>query len=416
MNGVVVGLDIGTSKVCTILGQLNKNNQLQILGVGTAQCRGIKKGIVVDIDSVAQTIKESVTQAERMSDMEVKSVFINIPGGYVTLIKNRGVIAVSGDDGEITMEDVERVLQEVRIGAVPVDREIIGVVPLQFIVDEYQNIKDPVGMAGVRLEVEAYIITVSASTAQNLRRCVERCSIEVSGIVIDPLASGEVVLTRDEKELGVALVDIGGETTDISIFIDSTLVYTKLIPVGGMHITNDISIGLKIPAADAEQLKRQYGYASVSMVSVEEEIPVSSQGINHKRMINNKELVDIIEARVQEIFCLVQNELEASGFMGRIPGGVVITGGGTSFLKGVLEISSSIIGLPVRVGTPQFIGVASPVYAVATGIVKHIFFNQKYDPSMYEERTSVTRPKKKIPDSDEKNVISRIKNFLTDFF
>jgi cell division protein FtsA len=416
MNEVTVGLDIGTSKVCTILGQLNKSNQLQILGVGTAQCKGIKKGVVVDIDSVAQTIKESVIQAERMSDMEVKSVFINIPGGHVTLIKNRGIIAVSGDEREITREDVERVLQEVRIGAIPVDREIIGVIPLQFIVDEYQNIKDPVGMAGVRLEVEAYIITAAASAVQNLIRCVERCNIDVAGIVIDPLASGQVILTRDEKELGVALIDIGGETTDISIFIDSTLVYTKLIPVGGMHITNDISIGLKIPAVDAEQLKRQYGYASVSLVPTDGDIPVSSQGISQKKMVNNKELVDIIEARVQEIFCLVQRELEASGFLGRIPGGVVITGGGTSFLKGVLEISSSIIGLPVRIGIPQFIGVASPVYSAATGIVKYILSCQKYDPSLlHEERMIGTRLKKKTSEKDEK-VINRIKNFLTDFF
>lgn len=414
MNDVLVGLDIGSSKVCTILGQLNKNNQLQFLGVGTSQCKGIKKGTVVDIDSVAQAIKESVKQAERMSGMEIESVFINMPGGHASLVKNRGVIAVPGDDREITREDVERVLQEVKIGNISIDREVIGVIPLQFIVDGNENIKDPVGMVGVRLEVEAYIVTAVTSVIQNLVRCVERCGIEVVGVIIDPLASGEVILTKDEKELGIALVDVGGETCDISVFINSTLVHTRLIPVGGNYITNDISIGLKIAAGDAEQLKRQYGYASVSMVDEEESITVGSPG--QSRKIKGRELADIIEARIQEIFHLIKRELEVSDYEGRIPGGVVITGGGVSFIKGASDAASSIIGLPVRIGAPKYIGVASPVYSTAAGMIKYIISNRRFNTSSIGDGSLGQGKQARRTRREENNLAGKVKSFFADFF
>lgn len=416
MNEVVVGIDIGSTKVCTILGQLNKNNQVQVLGVGTAQCKGLKKGLVVDIDSVSQSVKDSARQAERMSDMEIQAAFVNIPGGHATLVKNRGVIAVPGDDREITREDVARVLDEVKIAGIPIDREVIGVIPLQYIVDGNENIKDPVGMIGVRLEVDAYIITAATASIQSFIKCIERCSIDVLGTIISPLASAEVTLTKDEKEVGTALVDIGGETSDISIFKDSTLVHTKLIPIGGMHITNDISIGLKIPVSEAEQLKRQYGYAAVSMLKSEEDIHIGAQGINQNLVIKSRELTDIIEARIQEIFYLINKELEASGYKERIPGGVVITGGGTAFIKGSTDMASSLLGLPVRIGAPQYIGVASPVYSAAAGIVKHILSHQKHNSSGTDENKKSNAKPIKRASKKEENMVDRIRSFFGDFF
>lgn len=418
MSAAVVGIDIGSSKVCTIIGELNRNEQVQILGVGTAESRGLKKGIIVDIDGAAQSITSSIEQAERMSGMEVNSAYISLPGGYASLIKNKGVIGVSGDNREITPEDVERALDTVRADNVPVDMEVIGVIPLRFTVDGYGDIKDPVGMTGVRLEVEAYVIAVPMAIVQNLVKSVERCNIKVSGIVIEPLAGAEAVLTRDEKELGVALVDVGGEITDITIFKDGEPVYTKLIPVGGFHITNDISIGLKIPAAEAETLKKQYGCASVSMIKSVEDISISAGG--SRRKITNRELTDIIEARVQEILSLVDRELELSGYKDSLSCGMVITGGGLSFIKGSSDAAASLTGLSVKFGSPHYIGVASPVYSTGTGMVKYILSSRKHDISRKyaSDEDTVENVIKSKKQTGEKNggVVERIKEFFADFF
>jgi cell division protein FtsA len=420
MNEIVAGIDIGSSKICTILGEMNKNNQLQILGVGTAECKGLKKGIIVDIDDAANAIKSSIDQVERMSNMEIKAAYINIAGGHTTLIRNRGVIAISRDDSEITQDDLERVLQAAMLANIPIDKEVIGVMPLQFIVDGYEHIKDPVGMIGVRLEVDAYIIVAASAYIQNLVRSVQRCNINVLGIVIDPLASSEVILTKDEKELGVVLVDVGAEITDISIFKGAALIYTKLIPVGGAHITNDISIGLKIPTSEAEVLKRQYGYAAVSMLKSIEEISINSTINSNIRKIDNRELVDIIEARVQEIYYLINNELESSEYKESICGGMVITGGGLAFIKGSLEIASSTIGLPVRVGAPSYIGVASSIYSTGTGIVKYVLSSRKnngINKYSSSETSSVSKAKVKKQTADKSlSIITTIKDFFTDFF
>lgn len=418
MNEVVVGIDIGSSKVCVTIGEYNKKNQLQILGVGTAECRGLKKGIIVDIDNAVEAIKSSINQSERMSGMEIGSAFISVASGHATFIKNRGIIAVSSEDREITPEDVERVLQVVKMDSVPIDREVVGVIPIQFIVDGYERIKDPVGMIGVRLEVEAYLVTVATTTVQNLTRVVERCGIRVSGIIIDSLASAEVVLSKDEKELGAAIVDVGGETTDISVYKNGNLQYTKLIPVGGAHITNDISFGLKIPISEAEVLKRQYGYAAVSMLKTIEDISINNMGHGSQRTVSNKELVDIIEARVQEIYYLINKELEASGFKGDLAGGVVITGGGLSFIKGTLEMAGLAIKLPVRIGAPSYIGVASPIYTTATGIVKYILSSYESNITNKYNKTdlrSSAKPRKGLPDKND-NIMGKIKEFFIDFF
>lgn len=413
MNDVVVGIDIGSSKVCTIAGQMNRNNQMQVLGVGSTECKGIKKGIIVDIDSAVEAVKSSVQQAERMSNNKIDSAYINIGGGHASLIKNKGVIAIAGENREISSRDVERVLQASKVLDIPVENEIIGIIPIQFIVDGYEHIKDPVGMIGVRLEVDAYIITAPSASVQNLARCVQKSGIEVQGIILDPLAASEVVLTRDDKDLGVAIVDVGGEVTDISIFKGDNLIFTKMIPVGGSHITNDISIGLKIPFSEAELLKRQYGYASVSMLKSEERIPLNSIG-NNKGTITNKELVDIIEARVQEIYFLVNQELALSGYKDSLSRGVVLTGGGLSFIKGTIETAVSIIGLPVRVAAPSYIGVASPIYTTATGMVKDILSSRKA--TAMQKVPVLEDDYEEDKESGSSKFITKIKNFLSDFF
>lgn len=419
MNEVVVGIDIGSSKVCTIIGTLDKSNSLKLLGVGMSECKGLKKGIIVDIDNTVEAIKESIAQAERMSDMEIKGAFINIAGGHATLIKNNGVIAVSREDMEITHEDVDRVLSAAIVVNLPMDKEIIGVIPLKYTVDGYDNIKDPVGLIGTRLEAEVYIIAATTAYVQNLVRSVERCNIDVLGIVLDPLASGEAVLTKEEKELGVALIDVGGESTDISIFKGNNLVYTKLIPVGGMHITRDISIGLKVTMAEAEALKREYGYASVSMLKTLENISLRSVGASSGRVVTNKQLVDIIEARVQEIYYLVNKELEKSGLKGNISS-AVITGGGVSFIKGSLETGASIICLPLRIGKPAYIGASSPIFSTGTGIVKYVLSLQKgkllIGHSSQEEREVSMTKLKKDTASKGKKIMGKLREFLTDFF
>jgi cell division protein FtsA len=420
MNEAAVGIDIGSSKVCTIIGELNKNSQLQIMGVGTAECRGYRKGIIVDIDNTSQAITNSVEQAERMSGMEVKAAYISMPGGLASLVKNRGVIAIPRDEKEITNDDVKRVLASAAAENIPVDMEVIGVIPLQFIVDGYENIKDPVGMMGLRLEVEANIITAPLSAVQNLVKSIERCNIDVLGIVIQPIADAEALLTKDEKDLGIALIDVGSEITNISVFTNGQLSFTKLIPIGGAHITNDISIGLKIPVSEAEKLKRQYGCALVSMIKTVEDISVNIQGTNSAKIVSNKVLTDIIEARVQEIYYLVNRELEQSGFKKLATCGAVLSGGGLSFINGAAEAGASLLGMPVRIGSPKYIGVASPVYSTATGMVKHILSSKKYGVSKNysgdeQESASVSRTRKQSLGKSN-SVIGRIKEFFEEFF
>ena len=432
MNEVYAGIDIGSSKVCTILGELGRNNELQILGVGMSGCNGLKKGIVIDVDATAEAIRSSVRQAERMSNMEIESAYINIAGGHVKLIKNNGVIAVSRGNREIGTDDIERVLRAAKVVSIPVDREVIGIIPIQFTVDGYEHIKDPVGMVGTRLEAEASIITAPTSTVQNLIKSVERAGIEVSGLVIDSLSLAELLLTRDEKEMGIAVVDVGAEVTDISVFINNTLVYTKLIPIGGFHITNDISLGLKIPTSEAEILKRQYGYASVSMVESKDDIIINNTDTNKNsnlnigsnaaasskwnRTITSSELVDIIEARVNEIIYLINRELIISGYKERIPGGLVITGGGISYIKGITHYASSMINLPVRIGSPSYLGVSTPVYSTGTGIVKYILSSKKKSVSReYEEDYEDSSISKSEKQNSEK-FIDKLKNFFSDFF
>lgn len=309
MSNVVAALDIGSSKVCIIIAEM-KNKQFNILGVGTSECKGVKKGIIVDIDATVESISQALKQAEHMANKKIKSVFVNMPGGYTNLYKTKGVIAVSRDDKEITKEDVSRVLEAAKVVAIPQDKEIIDIIAEQYIVDGYDEIRDPVGMVGVRLEVDASLVVASCTTVQNIIRSIQKAGLVCEGIILEPLATSSVVLNDDEKELGVALLDVGAETTDISVFRNGSLVYTKIIPVGGNHITNDISIICKVSSSDAEKIKRQYGVATSNLIKNDDIIKINSVGGKSEKEVHLKDIAEIMEARIAEMLYLVKKELE----------------------------------------------------------------------------------------------------------
>lgn len=412
MGEVIGALDVGTSKVAAIIGEADtREKRMQIIGVGSCPCEGLKKGVVVDIDETAKSIISAINQAENMADININSVFTVIPGGYVSLVKNKGIIAVSGADREIKPTDVDRVLQATKVMAVPSGREIIDVFPLQYIVDGYDMIKDPVGMIGMRLEVEANIALGTTTSVQNLIKCIERAGLNTSGILLKPLASASVVLSDDEKELGVALVDVGAGVTDISVFINDNLVYTSMIPIGGAHITNDLSIGFRIPFSEAENIKKKYGQAMVSWVEEDGAVSINQMGSGVPVSINQKEIAYIVEARVQEIFSLIAEELNRSGYADKIPAGIVLTGGGLSLLKGAKELGRQILDMPVRIGAPDFIGVSSPVFSAGVGVVKYVMTNKKY--ASMASNAVVRRHEQQI---DFSSVWGKIKAFFSDFF
>ncbi len=416
MDNLIAGLDIGTSKVSAVLAKASSNG-IQILGVGISPNNGMKKGVVVDIESTTKAVEQAMDQLRHMTNMEVDSAYINISGGHVTLFENRGVIAVTREDREITGEDVRRVMQAARIFALPPEKEIVDVIPKQFIVDGYDEIRDPVGMFGTRLEVDASIVTCNSTTLQNLIRSVERAGLDIEGVVIEPLALGEVLLTRDEKELGVVVIDVGAGKTEYSVFESGILKNSGVIPVGGDSITNDLAVGLRMSFGEAENLKKQYGvvkpeYSQCSTV------PVKGIADGGTREVSIEEFCEIIEARVYEIFFLVNRELLKSGIKDTLSSGVVITGGGVSFLKGSKEVVQEIMNLPVRIGIPEYIGVSSPVYSSGVGIVKYLAGRKYYYGSEIESTPKKTRlfGRQKSKQGQKGGALTRIKDFLDEYF
>jgi cell division protein FtsA len=370
---IVVGLDLGTTKVCTIIGEQDQDGNVHIIGVGNCPSSGLKKGSVVNIEQTIASIKKSVQEAERMAGVEVTSAFAGIAGGHIKGLNSRGVIAVARKDKEITEEDRERVLEAARAIAIPMDREIIHVVPQEYIVDDQDGIKNPVGMSGVRLEAEVHVVTGGVTSVQNIVRSVERADVRVADIILQPLASAEAILSQDEKELGVVLIDIGGGTTDIAVFINGSLWHTGIITLGGALVTSDVAVGLRTPNTEAEIIKTQYGCAYTAMVKEEEEITVPGVGGRADRRMPRRVLSEIIEARMEEIFELVAAELKKNGFEDRIPAGAVITGG-AALMEGTAELAEKILQLPVRIGSPKRVGgltdvVSNPSYSTAVGLV-----------------------------------------------
>lgn len=370
---IVVGLDLGTTKVCTIIGEQDDEGQVHIIGVGTTPSTGLKKGSVVNIEQTIASIKKSVQDAERMAGVEVSSAFAGVAGGHIKGLNSRGVIAVSRKDKEITEDDRERVIEAAQAIAIPLDREIIHVIPQEYIVDDQDGIKNPVGMSGVRLEAEVHVVTGAVTSVQNIVRSVERAGLQVADIILQPLASSEAILSADEKELGVVLIDIGGGTTDIAVFINGSLWHTGIITLGGTLVTSDVAVGLRTPNTEAESIKIQYGCAYTAMVKEEEEITVPGVGGRPDRRMPRRVLSEIIEARMEEIFELVGAELKKHGFEDRIPAGAVITGG-AALMEGTAELAEKILQLPVRIGSPKRVGgltdvVSNPSYSTAVGLV-----------------------------------------------
>lgn len=375
---IVVGLDIGTSKICAIVGAMNDEDEIDVIGIGICNSRGLRKGVVVNIESTVDAIKRAIEEAELMAGVDIDSAYVGIAGNHIKGVNSHGIIAIKNK--EVVQSDIDRVVDAAKAVAMPLDRQIIHVLSREFVIDEQDGIKEPLGISGVRLEGKVHIVTGSATSVQNVIKCVNKADLEVKKIVLEQLASSEAVLTPDEKELGVALVDIGGGTTDMAIFADGSVKHTSVLPIGGSHVTNDIAVGLKTPTIEAEKIKKRYGCALTSLVRDDETIEVPSVGGREPRTLSRKILSEIIEPRTKEMFSLIKKELVLSGFNERVASGVVITGGAT-IMEGMPEIAEQVFELPVRIGLPAGIGglvdvVNSPMYATGVGLVLYGFESQ----------------------------------------
>jgi len=401
-NSYVVGLDIGTKKVAVIIGEITEEKKVEIIGIGTAESRGLRKGVVVNLDTTVDAIKKAQEEAELMAGVEIDAAFIGISGAHIKSFNSRGVIAVSGKNREIGREDIKRVIDQSKAVSIPPDREIIHIIPQEFVVDEQDGIKDPLGMNGIKLEVNVHIVTGATTSVQNLRTCVTRAGIEIEQVVLNQIATSSSVLTHDEKELGVGLIDIGGGTTEVAIFERGSLWYTSVIPIGGDNFTNDIAVGLRTPIPDAEKIKKKYGCVSHPLEEEQETIEVPTVGRGKKpRVLSRQLLADIIHPRAEEIFRLVDNDIKRMGYEKSLNSGVVLTGG-TALLDGLEEVAEEIFDLPVRRGDPSGVGglvdrVSTPDYATTVGLVQ-------YGYRLYKE--------KGLPRDRKKGFWSKFKDWL----
>ncbi len=373
-NGYIVGLDIGTKKVTAIIGEITEERKVEVIGIGTADSKGLRKGVVVNLDVTSSAIKKAQEEAELMAGVEIGSAFVGISGAHIKSFNSRGVIAVSGKNREISRDDIRRVIEQSKAVAIPPDREIIHVIPQEFVVDEQDGIRDPLGMNGIKLEVNVHIVTGAITLVQNLRTCIERSGINIEQIVLSQIATSTSVLTPDEKELGVGLIDIGAGTTEVAIFERGSLWYTSIIPLGGDNFTNDIAVGLRTPIPDAEKIKKKFGCVSAPVSDEQETLEVPSVGRGRKpRVLSRQLLADIIQPRAEEIFRLVDNDIKRMGYEKSLNSGIVLTGG-TALLEGMEEVAEEIFDLPVRRGDPTGVGglvdrVATPDYATAVGLI-----------------------------------------------
>lgn len=375
-KNLIVGLDIGTSKVVAIVGEVNTGDEIEIIGLGSSQSRGLKKGVVVNIESTVHTIQRAVEEAELMAGCEIHSVYAGIAGSHIRSLNSHGIVAIR--DNEVSIGDVDRVIDAARAVAIPADQKILHILPQEFVIDSQEGIKEPIGMSGVRLEAKVHMVTGSVSSAQNIIKCVRRCGLEVDDIILEQLASSSAVLTEDEKDLGVCLVDIGGGTTDIAIFTEGSIHHTAVIPIAGDQVTNDIAVALRTPTQHAEDIKVRYACALTQLANPEETIEVPSVGDRAARRLARQTLAEVVQPRYEELFTLVQAELRRSGYEELIAAGVVLTGG-SSKMEGVVELAEEIFHMPVRVGVPQFVSglsdvVKNPIYSTGVGL---LLFGQK---------------------------------------
>ena len=407
-SDLIVGLDVGTTKICTVVGEASDGG-VDIIGIGTAPSTGLRRGVVVNIEKTVQCIKKSLEDAELMAGCDIRTVYAGIAGSHIQGFNSHGVIAVKG--GEVTQRDVDRVIEAAKAIAIPMDREVLHTLPQEFIVDDQRGIADPLGMAGVRLEVKVHIVTGAVTSAQNIIRSCNRAGLDVSNIVLESLASSKAVLSPEEREIGVALVDIGGGTTDIAVFSKDSIKHTSVLALGGHNLTNDIAYGLRTPMMSAEKIKMEYGCAMADLVTNEEIIEVPSVGGRESRKMSKRVLAEICEPRCEEILALVDQELIKSGFKNMIAAGVVLTGG-TVMIDGMQELAEQIFDLPVRIGAPKDgIGgladeVHSPMYATAVGLLLH--------GAEEEGLHNRVRPFKIRDDSGFDRIVSRMKKWFTD--
>jgi len=370
-KNLIVALDVGTSKVVTIVGEVNAENQVEIIGIGSHPSRGLKKGVVVNIESTVQSIQRAVEEAELMAGCQIHSVYAGIAGSHIKSLNSHGIVAIR--DKEVTHGDVERVIDAARAVAIPADQKILHVLPQEFIIDNQEGIREPVGMSGVRLEAKVHLVTGAVSAAQNIIKCVRRCGLDVDDIILEQLASSYAVLSDDEKELGVCLVDIGGGTTDIAVFSEGAIRHTAVIPIAGDQVTNDIAVAMRTPTQNAEDIKIKYACALTQLANADESIEVPSVGDRPPRRLARQTLAEVVEPRYEELFTLVQAELRRSGFEDICAAGIVLTGG-TAKMEGGVELAEEIFHMPVRLGMPQGVSglvdvVRNPIYATGVGLL-----------------------------------------------
>ncbi|MCZ6566332.1 MAG: cell division protein FtsA [Gammaproteobacteria bacterium] len=370
-KGMMVGLDIGTSKVTAIVGEVNDNNQMEIVGIGSHPSRGLKKGVVVNIESTVQSIQRCIEEAELMAGCQIHSVYTGIAGSHIRSMNSHGIVAIK--DREVSASDVERVIDAARAVAIPADQRVLHVMPQEFVIDQQEGIREPVGMSGVRLEAKVHLVTGAVSAAQNIIKCVRRCGLEVDDIILEQLASSSSVLTEDEKELGICLVDIGGGTTDVAVFTDGAIKHTAVIPIAGDQVTNDIAVAMRTPTQYAEEIKIKYACALRQLANPDDTIEVPGVGGREPRRLSRQTLAEVVEPRYEELLSLVHAELRRSGFEDLVAAGVVLTGG-SSKMEGVVDLAEEVFHMPVRLGMPQFVTglvdvVRNPIHATGVGLL-----------------------------------------------
>ncbi len=372
-NEMIVGLDIGTSKVVAIVGEITPDGGLNIVGIGSHQSRGLKKGVVVNIESTVASIQRAIEEAELMAGCQIHSVYAGIAGSHIRSLNSHGIVAIR--ENEVTQLDVERVIDAAQAVAIPADQKILHILPQEFVIDNQEGVKEPLGMSGVRLEAKVHLVTCAVNAAQNIEKCIRRCGLEPEDTILEQLASSYAVLTEDEKELGVCMVDIGGGTTDIAIFTEGSIKHTGVIPIAGDQVTNDIAMALRTPTQHAEEIKIKYACALTQLAAADQTIKVPSVGERPPRDLSRQALAEVVEPRYDELFTLVQAELRRSGYEDLLAAGIVLTGG-TSKMEGVVELAEEIFHMPVRLGSPQNVTgladiVRNPIYSTGVGLLMY---------------------------------------------
>jgi len=387
---MVVGLDIGTSKVVAIVGEISIDGELEIVGIGSHRSSGLKKGVVVNIESTVQSIQRAIEEAELMAGCQIHSVYAGIAGSHIRSLNSHGIVAIK--DREVFSQDLDRVMDAAQAVAIPADQKILHILPQEYLIDEQEGVKEPLGMSGVRLEAKVHLVTCAVNAAQNIEKCIRRCGLEVEDVILEQLASSYSVLTEDEKELGVCMVDIGGGTTDIAIFTEGAIRHTGVIPIAGDQVSNDIAMALRTPTPHAEEIKIKYACALAKLAGPDETIKVPSVGDRDPRDLSRQALAEVVEPRYDELFTLVQAELRRSGFEDLIAAGIVLTGG-TAKMEGVVELAEEIFHMPVRLGAPQGISgltdiVQNPIYSTGVGLLKYAIAQEHVGRSSYSHKAS----------------------------